>query len=276
MAVKELALITEKKKRKKKESVQAAPTKPIKETISNNKGTTKINRSTISTKPSAQKTPQNRVVTNKERLTSKPTISDIRTVKTSNFKPKSIQTVDLYERGGRYFYKDGKKEKEVDQKFVQDALKSKRTGVIGRYDSKGTLRATDKKGNVKKQSLLDKAGFLGRTAGTRAIKGTTSIVDAALQETQNDLQKGKDIKSPLAKLSQLTKAIMNTDPKKGMESAIVEAAQKSKAIWKDKDKNILEKYLGSVMEGAQAVSTGATKGVKDLTSLVGSYDKNDR
>lgn len=274
MAVKELALITEKKKRKKKESVQAAPTKPIKETISNNKGTTKINRSTISTKPSVQKTPQNRVVTNKERLTSKPTISDIRTVKTRNFKPKSIQTVDLYERGGRYFYKDGKKEKEVDQKFVQNALKNNKSGVIGRYDSKGTLRATDKKGNVKKQSLLDKAGFLGRTAGTRAIKGTTSIVDAALQETQNDLQKGKDIKSPLAKLSQLTKAIMNADPKRGMESAIVEAAQKSKAIWKDKDKNILEKYLGSVMEGAQAVSTGATKGVKDLTSLVGSYDKN--
>lgn len=149
MAVKELALITEKKKRKKKESVQAAPTKPIKETISNNKGTTKINRSTISTKPSAQKTPQNRVVTNKERLTSKPTISDIRTVKTSNFKPKSIQTVDLYERGGRYFYKDGKKEKEVDQKFVQNALKNNKSGVIGRYNSKGKLKETDSQGNVK-------------------------------------------------------------------------------------------------------------------------------
>lgn len=218
MAVKELALITEKKKRKKKESVQAAPTKPIKETISNNKGTTKINRSTISTKPSAQKTPQNRVVTNKERLTSKPTISDIRTVKTSNFKPKSIQTVDLYERGGRYFYKDGKKEKEVDQKFVQNALKNNKSGVIGRYNSKGKLKETDSQGNVKTAKAIRKEKFdeVGKQLNTWKdnIKSGNVSVSQAITDAANTFDAATEL--PGLKQAKIYK--------KTLDNAIINAA----------------------------------------------------
>lgn len=155
MAIKQPALILERERRKKKKESEVTPkvNKPTKEVVKNNKGTTHINRATISTKPGTQNNTQNRVLTNKERLTSKPTISnvnkDIRTVKTSNKPKRSIQTVDVYERGGKYYYKDGKKEKQVDTKFVQNALNNNRSGVIGRYNSKGRLVETDESGNVK-------------------------------------------------------------------------------------------------------------------------------
>ena len=97
MAIKELALITEKNRRKKKKEETPTISKPTKEVVKNKKGTTHINRSTISTKPTVEKSTQNRVLTNKERLTSKPTInnanSGIKTVK-STIKAKSKPRYD--------------------------------------------------------------------------------------------------------------------------------------------------------------------------------------
>ena len=280
MAIKQPALLLERERRKKKESIKTTPTvnKPTKEVIKNKKGTTQINRATISTKPSAQNTTQNRVVTNKERLTSKPSINttniDTRTIKTNNKPKRSIQTVDVYERGGKYYYKDGKKEKQVDTQFVQNALKNNRQGVIGRYDSKGQLRRTDSSGNVKEQSLLDKASYLARTAKTRAKKGTISIADAVLQETQNDFKKGENLKTVGNKIAKFASAIFNSNPEQGIRTAVSKAIANSGRIWKDKDKNILQKYVGSVLEGSQAIGTGQMQGLKDIRELAGSYDKN--
>lgn len=284
MAIKGLALIEERDRRKKKKekelvqlkSPEKKETTTVKKTV-NNKGTTYVDRNTISKKPTTQNTTQNRVVTNKDRLSSNSTFgginTDIRTVKTQN-KPKQVYTADIYERDGNYYYKDGKKEKEIDRSFVEDAIKNKRTGVIGRYDSKGTLRTTDEKGNVKEQSLLNKAGYLGRTAKTRAKKGTIAIADAALQEAQNDLQKGEKLKTTGDKIAKFASAILNSNPEQGMRTAISKAMANSREIWKDKDKNALQKYVGTVLEGSQAISTGSTQGLKDITELAGSLDKN--
>ena len=284
MAIKGLALIEERDRRKKKKekelvqlkSPEKKETTTVKKTV-NNKGTTYVDRNTISKKPTTQNTTQNRVVTNKDRLSSNSTFgginTDIRTVKTQN-KPKQVYTADIYERDGNYYYKDGKKEKEIDRSFVEDAIKNKRTGVIGRYDSKGTLRTTNEKGNVKEQSLLNKAGYLGRTAKTRAKKGTIAIADAALQEAQNDLQKGENLKTTGDRIAKFASAIFNSNPEQGMRTAISKAIANSGKIWKDKDKNALQKYVGTVLEGSQAISTGTTQGLKDITELAGSLDKN--
>ena len=284
MAIKGLALIEERDRRKKKKekelvqlkSPEKKETTTVKKTV-NNKGTTYVDRSTISKKPTIQNTTQNRTVTNKDRLTNKSTFgginTDIRTVKTQN-KPKQVYTANIYERDGNYYYKDGKKEKQIDRAFVEDAIKNKRTGVIGKYDSKGTLRITDEKGNVKEQSLLNKAGYLGRTAKTRAKKGTIAIADAALQEAQNDLQKGEKLKTTGDKIAKFASAILNSNPEQGMRTAISKAMANSREIWKDKDKNALQKYVGTVLEGSQAISTGSTQGLKDITELAGSLDKN--
>lgn len=200
MAIKQPALILERDRRKKKKESEVTPkvNKPTKEVVKNNKGTTRINRATISTKPGTQNNTQNRVLTNKDRLTSKPTISnvnkDIMTIKTSNKAKRSIQTVDVYERGGNYYYKDGKKEKQVDTKFVQNALNNNRSGVIGRYNSKGKLVETDERGNVKsakgirKEKVKNLSKQLnamkddiknGKMNASQAITDVANIADAA-------------------------------------------------------------------------------------------------
>lgn len=284
MAIKGLALIEERDRRKKKKekelvqlkSPEKKETATVKKTV-NNKGTTYTDRSTISTKPTVQNTTQNRVVTNKDRLSNKSTFgginTDIRTVKTQN-KPKySKETADIYERGGRYYYKDGKKEKEIDRAFVEDAIKNKRTGVIGNYDSKGTLRTTDEKGNVKEQSLLNKAGYLGKTAKTRAKKGAYSIVDAVLQETTNDLQKGEKIDNygDLAK-NEIKALIHAMSPALGRNAANKEAGKNIRKIWKDKDKTLWQKIVGTGLETANAGTFGDIQSLKESVRSLGAID----
>lgn len=207
MAIKGLALIEERDRRKKKKekelvqlkSPEKKETTTVKKTV-NNKGTTYVDKSTISKKPTIQNTTQNRTVTNKDRLTNKSTFgginTDIRTVKAQN-KPKySTETADVYERGGRYYYKDGKKEKEIDKKFVEDAIKNKKTGVIGNYDSKGKLKSADERGIVKSAKGIRKEKVdnlnkqlkavgtnvkQGKISADQAITDIANIVDAATE-----------------------------------------------------------------------------------------------
>lgn len=183
MAIKQPALIAarDNRKKKKENEILKAPTakatvsKPKTVTVkSNDKGKTYVDRSTISKKPTTQNTPQNRVVTNKERLSGKSTFggikTDTRTIKTTKkskpTKKYSSGTYDIYERDGKYYYNDGK-EKQIDTKFVQNALKNNRKGVIGRYDSKGKLRETDENGNVRtfKGKTKDQLKEVGKQFG---------------------------------------------------------------------------------------------------------------
>ena len=291
MALKQPALIIERDRRKKKKQSEATPMikKPTKEVVKNNKGTTYINRDKISTKPSTQnssrdtyqKTYQNRVVTNKDRLTSKPTINignkDITTIKGRNSSRKKYSTeiADIYERDGQYYYKDGNKEKTIDAKFVQNALKNNKKGVIGAYDSKGRLRETDERGNVKalEKNVFKKAGRVAKGAYLGAKKGFTGIADAAMQETRNDLQKGEKIDSygDLAK-NEIKALIHAMNPTLGRNAANKEAGKNIRKIWKDKDKTLWQKIVGTGLETINAGTVGDIQGLKESVRGIGAVD----
>lgn len=287
MAIKELALITEARNRKKKKQKEITPTinKPRKEVIKNKKGTNYINRDKISTKPgtkqTVQKTSQNRILTNKERLTSQPTISsvkkDIRTVKTTKkSKPtKKYQTsvYDIYERDGNYYFHDGKKENQIDRDFVQRAIQNKKTGVIGNYNSKGKLNATDSKGNVlaKEKNIFKNVKRLYQGAKVGASLGARDIAISDLQEAQNDLNKGEKIKrKDLPK--QVLKALWHSNPFMGQQAASQEAGKNIKKIWKDDKKNLWQKGVGTASEIAQAGTHGQKQAAKDVLQALGSVD----
>lgn len=183
MAIKQPALIAARDKRKKKKETEMlkAPTtktevsKPKTTTVkSNDKGKTYVNKATISKKPTTQNTSQNRVITNKERLTNNSTFAGVKntvkpvksTKKETPRKRYSTGIYDIYERDGKYYYNDGK-EKQIDTKFVQNALKNNKKGVVGMYDSKGKLRETDERGNVRtfKGKTKDQLKEVGKQFG---------------------------------------------------------------------------------------------------------------
>ena len=293
MAIKQPALIAARDNRKKKKEKELLKPTTTKETVSkpktitvksNDKGKTYVDRSTISKKPTVQNTTQNRIVTNKDRLTSKSNFgginNDIRTVKTTKkSKPKqnySVGTYDIYKRDGRYYYNDGK-EKEIDKNFVEKAIKEKKTGVIGNYDSKGQLRTTDSRGNVKapEKNLLKNIARVGKGVKLGGEKGAISIASKELQDLRSDLDKGEKIKKPMDYLSQISNIIYNSDPRRGMGTAIKNAANNAKELWKDNEKKTLDKVVGTFSEAAHAGLTGERQGIKDATTLWGAVLPKD-
>lgn len=308
MAIKQPALIIERDNRKKKKEKQLlkSPTKnknnnsnnsfkkaeAIIKQYTNNKGTTKINRNTISRKPTSQNTTQNRLLTNKDRLTSLSSFGgvknnasakkrDIRTVKSTknnnSNKKVSVGVYDIYERDGRYYYNNGKKEKEIDRNFVQNALKNNKTGVIGNYSTKGELRETDKRGNViaKEKNILKKAGRVVKGTALGIGKGFTSIADAGMQETRNDLQKGEKIDNykDLAK-NEIKALIHGLNPTLGRNAMLREAGKSIKSLWKDDNKTLGQKIVGTGLETTNAATFGDIQGLKESIRGLGAVDHN--
>lgn len=279
MAIKTPALILEARNRKTKKKKETTPIKKeITKTVTS-KGTSYKDKSTISTKPTVQKT----MPTNKERLTSNRQYggndADIRTVKT---KPKqrqkaSVATYDVYERDGNYYYKAGKKEYKVDPKIIKKASESKKEGVIGRYDTKGKFSYTDERGNAvrKEKNLIKKAEHIGKTALVNVGKGTTSIADAGLQEVQNDLKKGEKLNLETKDIpKQYLKALLHANPIVGSAKALKEAKKNIKETWKDDNKNLWQKGVGTALEVLDAGTSSQLQGTKDIIQTAGSLDNS--
>jgi hypothetical protein len=144
-----------------------------------------------------------------------PTFSpkDNRTIKTQNTpKKKSIATFDVYERGGKYFYEDNGKEVQIKKKYLKNAIKNNRSGVIGSFDEKGKFSETNNRGVPIKQTkeykekkqkqtidtvskIIDKASnFIPGVSEYKKSKNTINNIKGAYKgykESKKQLKEGK-------------------------------------------------------------------------------------
>ena len=137
------------KKKKKNEFDLQSSVKAITGTV--NKVAPKKDNKTVST---TQK-PQNNLLNKNSNIKEMPTFKskDTRTIKTTQQpKKKSIQTYDVYERGGKYFYEENGKEVPIKTKYLKNAIKNNRSGVVGTFDEKGKFSETNSRGVPVKQT----------------------------------------------------------------------------------------------------------------------------
>lgn len=137
------------KKKKKNEFDLQSSVKAITGTV--NKVAPKKDNKTVST---TQK-PQNNLLNKNSNIKEMPTFKskDTRTIKTNQQpKKKSIQTYDVYERGGKYFYEENGKEVPIKTKYLKNAIKNNQSGVVGTFNEKGKFSETNSRGVPIKQT----------------------------------------------------------------------------------------------------------------------------
>lgn len=230
---KELALIAarnERNKKKKKEENKLqlqAPVNAITNTINKTVGKPQNKKTTVNkttTQSTTQKT-QTNTLQRSSNVKEMPTFSpkDNRTVKTTQQpKKKSVQTFDVYERGGKYFYEENGKEVPIKTKYLKNAIKNKRSGVIGNFDEKGNFQETNSRGVPLKQTKEYKEEKAKKQAETinKLNKATDKALDYLMpwravqkkgkeavnlaketyksyKKTKNDLKQGKVTKQEL-------------------------------------------------------------------------------
>ena len=136
------------KKKKKNEFDLQSSVKAITGTV--NKVAPKKDNKTVSTQK-----PQNNLLNKNSNIKEMPTFKskDTRTIKTTQQpKKKSIQTYDVYERGGKYFYEENGKEVPIKTKYLKNAIKNNQSGVVGTFNEKGKFSETNSRGVPIKQT----------------------------------------------------------------------------------------------------------------------------
>ena len=160
---KELALIAarnERNKKKKKEENKLqlqAPVNAITNTINKAVGKPQNKKTTVN-KTTTQRTTQTNTLQRSSNVKEMPTFSpnDNRTVK-ANKKKKSVQTFDVYERGGNYFYEENGKEIPIKKSYLKNALNTNRRGVVGGFDENGNFSETNSRGVPLSQTPKEEA-----------------------------------------------------------------------------------------------------------------------
>lgn len=134
-----------------------------------------------------------------------------------------------------------------------------------------------KKEKKESKSFLDNAAYIGKKGLSGALSGITGIADAGLQEIQNSLKKGENIKSTkdLEKQTALS-AVESLIPIVGQLQKQKETSDKVKEIWKDKNKSTTSKIVNTALETITggSESTSNLKGVKDSLTSLGAVDNS--
>ena len=191
---KELALIAarnERNKKKKKEENKLqlqAPVNAITNTINKTVGKPQNKKTTVN-KTATQRTTQTNTLQRSSNVKEMPTFSpnDNRTVK-ANKKKKSVQTFDVYERGGKYFYEENGKEIPIKKSYLKNALNTNRRGVIGGFDENGNFSETNSRGVPLSQAPKEEARKYKKEA--RQAARDKAITDAANTIENSRIYKG--------------------------------------------------------------------------------------
>lgn len=194
---KELALIAarnERNKKKKKEENKLqlqAPVNAITNTINKTVGKPQNKKTTVNkatTQSTTQRT-QTNTLQRSSNVKEMPTFSpnDNRTVK-ANKKKKSVQTFDVYERGGKYFYEENGKEIPIKKSYLKNALNTNRRGVIGGFDENGNFSETNSRGVPLSQAPKEEARKYKKEA--RQAARDKAITDAANTIENSRIYKG--------------------------------------------------------------------------------------
>lgn len=136
---------------------------------------------------------------------------------------------------------------------------------------------TRKKQKEESKSFLDNAAYIGKKGLSGALSGITGIADAGLQEIQNSLKKGENIKSTKDLEKQTALSVVESFiPIVGQLQKQKETNDRIKEIWKNKDKSTTSKIVNTALEtitgGSESMSN--LKGVKDSLTSLGAVDNS--
>lgn len=194
---KELALIAarnERNKKKKKEENKLqlqAPVNAITNTINKTVGKPQNKKTTVNkaAKQSTTQRTQTNTLQRSSNVKEMPTFSpnDNRTVK-ANKKKKSVQTFDVYERGGKYFYEENGKEIPIKKSYLKNALNTNRRGVVGNFDENGKFTETNSRGVPLNQAPKEEAKKYKKEA--RQAARDKSITNIANKIESSPIYKG--------------------------------------------------------------------------------------
>lgn len=133
-----------------------------------------------------------------------------------------------------------------------------------------TVDTVNKKKSTTNDNVVDNVKFLGKSAKTGAVGAVTGIADVPLQETQNALEKGKNLKTPMDIVKNSTKGVIKgLSPSVGL---LFDAYDKIKSNLKGERKNFAQSALDSYQSLYNA--TNPFEPVKDELTSLGAINPN--
>ena len=280
---KELALITARNNRNKKKKEQLdlqAPVKAITNTVKKVEPKQNIAKKTTTQKTTTQKTtqrPQTNLLSNNNTRTM-PTFEskDNRTVKTTNTnknknKASSIKTVDIYTKGGRFYYEDNGKEHEVDRDSLMNAWNNNRSGVVGRIDKKGKFQETDSRGvstqELANKNYKEKLDILNKAQKSLSKKSGEEYRKRGIDlSTQNNLR--------LNPQNQMLNFSDRNEQTKSAQQRLTERATKQQPLIEEANKQLKQEIQDVNKAANDYVLAKYQKNVADVNNKdIGVYDK---
>jgi hypothetical protein len=133
-----------------------------------------------------------------------------------------------------------------------------------------TVDTVNKKKSTTNDNVVDNVKFLGKSAKAGAVSSLTGIADVPLQETQNALEKGKNLKTPMDIVKNSTKGVIKgLSPSVGL---LFDAYDKIKSNLKGERKNLSQAVADSYQSLYNA--TNPFEPVKDELTSLGAINPN--